>query len=298
MKYRAGSRFFVALLFAVGLLCGAVATTSALGSSQNPQSTSTGVEGTIPAPPPTQAATIAAPSNGQTFTNTPITVAGLCPKGLLVKVFANNVFVGSVMCDNGSYTMQVDLFSGQNDLVVRDYDALDQQGPDSNIVTVTFNYAQFLALGSRVTLTSSYARHGANPGEKLTWPIVLSGGTAPYALSVDWGDGTAADLSSQQVAGTVDVAHTYTNAGVYRIVIKASDAKGTTAFLQLVGVANGQVSSGSSSSNGTIIQTKTQYVWWPAAVLLPCVLLTFWLGRRYELNSIRRQLEESREQVR
>lgn len=298
MKHRVSSRIFVAVLLTVGLLYGAVNSALALGSSQNPQSTSFGVEGTIPAPPPTQAATIATPSNGQAFTNTPITVAGLCPKGLLIKVFANNVFVGSAMCDSGSYTMQVDLFSGQNDLVARDYDALDQQGPDSNVVTVAFNDAQFLALGSRVTLTSAYARRGANPGEKLTWPIVLSGGTTPYALSVDWGDGTAADLSSQQGAGTVNVAHTYTNAGVYRIVVKASDAKGTTAFLQLVGVANGQASSGIGSSNGTIVQTKTQYVWWPAAVLLPCVLLTFWLGRRYELNSIRRQLEESREQVR
>jgi hypothetical protein len=274
-------------------------TSSALGSQQNPQNVSVGVEGTIPAPAPTQAATIATPGSGQTFTNIPITVAGLCPNNLLIKIFANNVFVGSVMCSDGSYSLKVDLFSGQNDLVARDYDALDQQGPDSNVVSVTFKDAQFLQFGTRVTLASDYARRGADPGQSLSWPITLSGGTAPYAISADWGDGTAPDLSSQSTAGALNLKHTYISAGTYKIVIKATDAKGTTGFLQLVGVANGQAGSGTAknTNGGAIVQTKTEVLWWPAAVLLPFILITFWIGRRYELYSIRKHLEDSRQQV-
>src|SRR4051812_22555348 len=59
------------------------------------QSGSTGVEGLINGPPPTQAPTITVPGSGQTFSNIPITVSGLCPKGLLVEVFKNGVFSGS-----------------------------------------------------------------------------------------------------------------------------------------------------------------------------------------------------------
>src|SRR5262249_11547624 len=72
-----------------------------------PSSGSIGLQGEISTAPPTRGATITTPSNGATFTTIPITVAGLCPTGLLVKIFANNVFVGSTVCQNGSYSVQV-----------------------------------------------------------------------------------------------------------------------------------------------------------------------------------------------
>ena len=100
---------------------------------------SVGIEGRISAPAPTTAATITIPRSGQAFTTLPVTVSGICPNGLLVKLFKNNVFAGSVQCNNGSYSMIIDLFDGQNDLVARVYDALDQAGPDSNIVTVSYS---------------------------------------------------------------------------------------------------------------------------------------------------------------
>lgn len=114
----------------------------------DPQSSSIGVQGVLGSSPPTQGATITIPSSGQVFTSNPISVSGLCPTNLLVKLFTNNVFVGSVLCTSGSYSIKIDLFSGRNDLVTRVYDALDQAGPDSNTVTVTFNSPQ-LAGGGR-----------------------------------------------------------------------------------------------------------------------------------------------------
>ena len=109
---------------------------------QNPQSGSVGLEGTISSPPPTRGATISSPVSGRSYTELPVTVSGLCPQGVMVKLFSNNIFVGSVKCDNGSYSLQIDLFSGQNELIARVYDDLDQAGPDSNLVQVTFNDAQ------------------------------------------------------------------------------------------------------------------------------------------------------------
>lgn len=265
---------------------------------QNPQNGAVGIQGKISAPPPTTGATITIPRDGQTFTTLPITVSGICPNDLLIKLFKNNVFAGSTQCKNGSYSIIIDLFNGQNELVARVYDSLDQAGPDSNKVTVTYNTGATGA-ASHVLLTSNYAKRGANPGQVLTWPIILSGGVGPYAISVDWGDNKTPDLISQQFPGTFNIQHTYDSPGVYNILIKASDKNGGTAFLQLVGVANGALSqdqAGSTSNKNdtnatTTGATKTRILWEPAAIFIPFILSTFWLGKKYELRVLRKKIE-------
>ncbi len=270
-----------------------VATRPALAATQ--QSGSVGIQGVIPSPPPTRGPTIAVPGNGAVFTNEPITVSGLCPTGLLIKVFDNNVFVGAAICSNGSYSVQINLFSGQNELVAKDYDALDQEGPASNTVVVTFNDAQFLAFGSHVQLSSSFAERGAAPGSELDWPVLLSGGTGPYALSVDWGDGTSPDLMSIQSAGTITLKHVYKVAGVYKIIVKATDKNGGEAFLQLVGQATGAIQSNTNGKGNTEL-VRTEIIWWPLLAMLPLIFASFWIGRRHELYSLRKQLEKARDQ--
>lgn len=274
-------------------------TVSAAGAFPNQQdSGSVGLQGTITASAPTRAATITTPGNGATFTSVPITVNGTCPPNVLVKIFSNNVFVGSAFCVNGSYSVQVSLFSGQNELVARVYDALDQSGPDSNIVTVTFNDSQFAQFGTRVTLSSIYAQRGAPPEQEITWPILLSGGTGPYAVSVDWGDGSTTDLFSLDAAGTFNIKHTYKKAGIYNVIVKATDKNGGTAFLQLVGQATGatQNVSGKNGDANSIIEK--QVLWWPALAMLPLIGAAFWTGRRSELYSLRKQLEKTRDKRR
>lgn len=258
---------------------------------ENPQSGSVGLQGVIASPPPTQGATISIPSNGQTFTAIPVTVAGTCPKGLLVKIFKNNVFAGSTQCVSGSFSLQIDLFSGANELLARVFDDLDQPGPDSNKPVVNFNDSRPGA-GSRVFLSSIFAKRGANPGDKLTWPIQLTGGRGPYAVSVDWGDGKALDLKSLQFAGNFNIEHTYDNSGIYSIIIKATDADGVTAYLQLVGVSNGAPGQGNQSGNTNQIATtqKTKILWEPAAIAIPLLISSFWLGKRHELKLLRRRI--------
>lgn len=261
--------------------------------AQTQESGSVGIEGRISSPPPSQAATISIPTNGQSFTSLPVTVSGLCTGDVLVKLFKNNVFAGSAQCTNGSYSLIIDLFSGQNDLVARVFDALDQSGPDSNTVTVTYSDPR-QGTPSRVSLTSNFAKRGANPGQLLTWPIILSGGTGPYAISVDWGDGKTPDLISQTFPGTFNIQHTYDNPGVYNIIVKATDKDGGTAFLQLVGVANGPLSQSTTGAGDEGKGTATpapRILWQPAALMIPLIFSTFWLGKRYELRVIRKKIE-------
>jgi hypothetical protein len=256
---------------------------------------SVGIEGRISAPPPSTPATISIPKSGQTFTTLPVTVSGLCTGDVLVKLFKNNVFAGSVQCKNGSFSLVMDLFQGQNELVARVYDALDQAGPDSNVVLVSFNDPKSGA-GSRVSLTSNYAKRGANPGQTLNWPIILSGGQGPYAISVDWGDGKTPDLLSQGFPGTFSISHVYDNPGVYNIIVRATDKGGGVAFLQLVGVANGPLSQDNGGSSGSTSGTTptvqpAKILWQPAAILIPLILSTFWLGKKYQLKVLRTKIE-------
>lgn len=279
---------FLAAIIAV---CGVLLVNSQVFAAQ--EQGSVGMEGRISAPPPTQAANISIPRSGQVFNTLPVTVSGICPNGLLVKLFKNNVFAGSTQCNNGSFSLIIDLFDGQNDLVARVYDALDQAGPDSNTVSVTYNNEK-PTFGGRVSLSSAIAKKGANPGQKLVWPISVTDGEGPYAISVDWGDGTTPDLISRQFAGNFDIEHVYKQSGVYNIVIKATDKNGGVAYLQLVGVANGALSqenNGKDDASAATTVTKQQILWWPAAVFIPFIASTFWLGKRHELHTLKKKIE-------
>ncbi len=294
-------RILLSLVLGLGLALSTMPVANAIGSPDPNQSGTTGLQGTIPSPPPTTAASISVPVNGRTFTSTPITVSGICKSGLLVKIFSNNIFVGSAQCTSNSYSLQIDLFSGDNSLIARQYDSLDQPGPDSATVTVNFQDANFAAFGQRISLTSNLAKNGAAVGSTLTWPVILSGGTGPYAITTDWGDNSANDVKSVSFVGSIDLTHIYKSAGIYRVVVKATDSTGASAFLQLVGVGEGEVTQksgtstdGSGGSDATV--TKTKIIWWPLLIMVPIILATFWVGRHYEIVAIHKRIEEQARQ--
>lgn len=254
-----------------------------------PGSGSYGLEATKRQPPPTTGATISIPGSGASFTTSPITVSGICPTGLLVQVYNNDVMVGSVMCTNGSFSLQVSLFQGENQITARVYDDLDQAGPLSNVATVNFNNANFSGFSSPVTLTSNFGRRGAAPGSTLTWPLQLSGGTGPYAFSIDWGDGTPPELKSQAAAGLVNLSHVFSKAGIYTVSIKVTDSQGATGFIQLVAVANGNVNAANTSSAPAATTTgPAKVLWLPAAICLILLVPAYWLGRQSVIAAKRR----------
>jgi hypothetical protein len=121
--------------------------------------------------------------------------------------------------------------------------------------------------------------------------LQLSGGTGPYAFSIDWGDGKQPELKSQSSAGVVNISHTYDQSGVYHVTIRVTDANGVTAYLQVVAVANGKptASTAGTKTNTTII---VKVIWIPAVIALILLFPAYWLGRRSELFSLHRKLEK------
>jgi hypothetical protein len=256
-------------------------------------SSSVGLQGTIPSSPPTSAATISSPGNGTNFTNSPININGICQTGLLIKILDNNVFVGSALCVNGTYSLQISLFNGQNQIIAQDFDSLNQSGPNSTTIDVNYSSAQFSQTGNPVTLTSSFAEKGAEPGTNLEWPIVLSGGTSPYAISVDWGDGSTEELLSENATGMFYINHQYKFSGVYTVIVRVTDKNGVTSFLQLVGQATGLIkpvnNSNKSNANETVI-------WWPTLATIPLLFVSFWIGSRHRLQKIRHDVAEAEDE--
>jgi hypothetical protein len=253
---------------------------------------STGLSGTVSAPPPKQAPTINIPRNGDNFSTIPITVSGLCPASTLVEVYKNNVFSGSANCTNGSYNLQIDLFNGRNDLIARAYDNLNQASPDS--ATVTVNFSSPVSTGtSQLILTTQFAKRGADPGAILTWPITVSGGRGPYAISVDWGDKSNPDLISQAIPGNFTLQHTYAQSGIYKVTMKVTDADGSPAFLQLVAIANGPIAQqGGSTSGSSLLTVQTKVMLWPIIVLFVLMIAAFWVGRKQQLEAIKNRLSK------
>jgi hypothetical protein len=274
-------RALLALVVMVTTLISAAATAHAQTPTAPPQSGQTGVEGRVPSPPPNTPAT----------STIPITLQGSCPNDTMIKIFSNGIFIGSIPCNNGSYTIQVSLFSGRNDIVARVFDALDQEGPISQQITIMFNDAQFNSLGNYVFITSQYARRAADPGKPLVWPIILSNGVGPYALSIDWGDGTPAELHSESFAGVLNYTHTYKTSGIYRVTFKVVDKNGTTGYLQVIAVVSGTAGTNKTDGAGQTVVTQTKILWWPVLLMFIPVLTSFWLGRRYELTALRKRLD-------
>lgn len=256
-----------------------------------------GLEARKPKAPPKQGANISNPSNGATTTEPTITISGVCPRGLLVEVLNNGVMAGSVMCDNGSFSIEISLFPGANEITVLVYDDLGQAGPKSNTITVTYNSTNFAEFGQQITLTSDFSRLSAPVGNQLTWPLQLSGGTGPYAFSIDWGDGSSNELKSQAAAGVVNISHVYKQAGVYNVSIRVTDANDVSAFLQVVAVANGEAQAppASETDKSDNENVAASIPWGPAVATLLLIVPAFWLGRRSELVSLRNKMQKERD---
>lgn len=260
--------------------------TAAAWTRPDPQAGSVGISGVMPGKPPTVAATISIPKDGQRFNETPITVSGSCPKDTLVELFKNDIFAGSSVCTlDGTYTLQIDLLNGQNSLVARVFDALNQQGPDSNKVIVF--YDALPAQGSPITslnfggdqllINTDAIFRGAFPDKEMSIPLDILGGRAPYALNIQWGDSTNKVVSRTDNT-SFRTSHTYQKAGTYQLSIQATDADGRVAFITVASIVNGQPDPEIFAANNTKTTVNGLLLLWPLYAATFAVVVSFWFG--------------------
>ncbi len=94
---------------------------------------------TVNGAPPSQGADIVFPTTNQLTKIPLLQVSGTCPDGTLVAIYDNTTFVGSTTCTNtGDYSITIQLFEGINTLQAQNYDALNQPGPTTSQVAITY----------------------------------------------------------------------------------------------------------------------------------------------------------------
>ncbi len=280
------------LLLAVGLLLG-VYTTYAAGPRPDPQAGSIGIVGTVPGKPPSIAPTIDSPKSGARFSTGPVPVSGTCPKNTLVELFKNNIFAGSIPCEsNGKYNLDIDLLIGQNTLMARVYDDLNQASPDSNKPSVFYDAlpAQSGPLtsldfgGAQLLLNTDAVFRGIFPNQEMSLPIDILGGTPPYAINVQWGDSNN-KIVPRANNQSFTVGHVYKKPGTYQISIQSSDANGRVAFMTVAAIVNGQPSTVTATNGETAVPTSVVaqlLTLWPLYTSLVAIAASFWFGEQRE----------------
>jgi hypothetical protein len=210
------------------------------------------VSAVVSGPPPSTAPTIDSPTQGSNLDTRISTVSGGCVAGLVVRLFINNVNAGSAVCQpDGTWSLQATLFENRNDLVARQYDVLDQSSPPSETITVYYLPPSATptipdatntppAVGYQLVINYQYTVKSVFPDQTFALPVSFYGGVAPYAVSIDWGDGTN-DIYSRPNTSEFVATHTYKSAGYKQPSVRVTDSTRDTAFLQFVVLVNGKL---------------------------------------------------------
>jgi hypothetical protein len=278
------------------------------------------VSGRQRGPAPSVAAVIASPADGLSQSGSGLTVSGLCQTGYIVELYRNETFAGSSQCSpGGSFSLDITLVAGVNTLVARTTDGEDQYGPDSLGLHVTYNEPVIPgvpATGSEVPGTTTRVlpfllqapplQEGVFAGDAMTLSYEIRGGTAPYAVSIDWQDGSDPDIVAVTAEGSLTAHHIYADSGQYRIKLTAKDRYGRQAVIETLAYINTRSASAPgpllqaicgtkadgtpSTSNDCVTSGFAQRlgnILWPAFGIACLMTLCFWLGEKVMARSLK-----------
>ena len=137
---------------------------------------------------------------------------------------------------------------------------------------------------SNLTIIANCINRSIATGEKIILPVRVNGGSAPFALSINWGDDVN-ELKSVADAEYHNYEHIYETAGIINVALKTTDSKGATSFLQTVVQVNGDSAAASPIASGSTFATIVAglgSIWTEAPVPLywsaVTLVLGFWVG--------------------
>lgn len=240
-------------------------------------------------PPPKNAPVITSPVSKNVFEKNVIAVEGTCEPAKYIEIYRNTVMAGGAICSpEGTFKIYVTLVPGKNVIYARIHDALWQYGPDSKSIVVWYNVP-----APKYPVMLVYTRpiqKGVLLGQDFPLEYTISGGKTPYAVSINWGDGSVADVHVHKSHGSFRVNHKYEKAGQYVLLINVKDDSGQTALIQSVVVVHSTeaeiplIAYECVDSNNCTppSQVLTLLDWvWPALLVATLMTASFWIGEKY-----------------
>lgn len=275
----------------------------------NAMSPSVTIGAVVRAPPPAIGATITAPINGLRIVNlNPSQVSGECSSNSFVVVYNDGVLAGSTICSSvGNFSISIQLHSGQNTLTALNFDNINQAGPKTPPVIVTFvseestievtppilpiNPVLIPGITENMSDCNSYKPEGefktggqphvavvcmpltilANRDDKIG--VFVWGGEPPYALSFKWGLNAGDSLISLDKPGYKTVNAHYASSGIYNINIQLVDSQSNFA----TGESATQVTGEHNQSFVQNVDGTNQFSWFetPVPLYITAVGVTF-----------------------
>jgi hypothetical protein len=137
--------------------------------------------------------------------------------------------------------------------------------------------------GFKIKSTTPFITYNVN--EKLSWEIEINGGTLPYRIAIDWGDGYKTNFV-QTSSGLIKINHIYRNNKTYLVKLTANDKSGESVVISLAAITLEQKRIPSVFGASGIDVTGNNNVWRNITVAYLLVILAvsgFWLGSKKEL---------------
>lgn len=212
----------------------------------------------VSAPIPTIPAVITQPTNNTAVDSPIIAVKGTCDyvgEATIVSIYDNGEFAGSTLCTSeGLFSIEITLSPGSHQLIARTNNITNDFGPDSAPVTVIYtpktseisgtigmtpggtdeqNISSSTRKQLRIKSKEAYLLFG--PSKSAIWQGSIEGGSPPYSMRVDWGDGRVDLQENINEDQSIFFKHQYKDMKSYDVIIRVEDKDGF--FLERVLVA-------------------------------------------------------------
>ena len=287
------------------------------------QNGAVGVSLTVMGEPPKSGAIITSPKNEDKFIDSRIiSVVGVCEKKTIVVISNNQSIVGSAICtEAGNFDLNISLQYGDNILSALNYDNLNQTGPvtpsikvflvkenmsakqelnDPVITPILPTNPSIIPSLSAVDCSQYDAGElpiGGTPNVAVVciprnsllkidqvMGVLVWGGSPPYALMVDWNNGSLPTILSVSVPGYKKVTFNYAVPKTYKISLNLKDHLENEAIVEtaIQVIDQGVDKNISVTSSANIVAELINSGWLetpvPFYLLALALTLGFWLG--------------------
>ncbi|NTW61548.1 hypothetical protein HGB24_02590 [Candidatus Saccharibacteria bacterium] len=307
-------------LMIILLLTGLFMSATTFSVSAVNQSNSLTVSAVVDGPAPSIGATITDPKDGSRYQDrSSLVISGNCEPYTFVSVTDNDIPAGSATCSSeGVFSLAIQVYVGSNVIKARNYDNLNQAGPDTPSIVVYNNKStiepekpsispvnpgnpenpsiivnyyldscddlssgnQFPVGGEvRIAIVCLPRLFLADTSQKLG--LMIWGGEGPYAISMDLGDEKEGSLFSRSSTGYLTLPISYVAPGIYKVYVRVSDRDGQIAFTYASVRVNGvRAASGSAQSSNDGIYWLIAPV--PLYLLAVGITAGFWIGDLFD----------------